>query len=332
MNAPTIRYYVNNWFIDLPSGAIIHQTSGEQKRLGEYQLKLLDVLARNAGEVLSREFLTTQVWEKRIIGNNSLPNAVHALRLALEDDGKNQRLIKTIPKKGYLLEKEFCLIEGEEEPAAELPSLASSLLASSAIERIVDPAIEVDPPVAEVAQAEPEPIVQSHAISKHLNGSANSQLPLKKKRTSNKHNILYALFAVCILAIVAVAYIYSLTTLPGNLVVRKQETENFNNISLFHIQRASQSTANTDIDQLGTRLEDALMRIDKLLEPRYAKLSIYYRTSDNILNYTFMLETACETNELSMNIHYWRLNNERLNTLIYNETERKLNEMVSCES
>lgn len=71
-----------------------------KKRLGEYQLKLLDILTQHAGEILSREELTNMVWERRVIGNNSLPNAIHALRAALEDDGKQQRIIKTIPKKG----------------------------------------------------------------------------------------------------------------------------------------------------------------------------------------------------------------------------------------
>lgn len=119
MNSYHMRCYVNNWLIDLPSGSIINQKNGEQKRLGEYQLKLLDVLTQYAGKVITRERLTALVWEKRIIGNNSLPNAIHALRIALEDDGKDQRIIKTIPKRGYLLEKEFCLFVEVEHDADE---------------------------------------------------------------------------------------------------------------------------------------------------------------------------------------------------------------------
>lgn len=109
------RYSVNNWLLDHASGAIIHHQSGEIRRLGEYQLKLLDCLIDHAGQTLSRNQLTALVWERRVIGDNSLSNAIHALRTALEDDGKQQRVIKTIPKKGYMLDLDYCqLLEAEE--------------------------------------------------------------------------------------------------------------------------------------------------------------------------------------------------------------------------
>ncbi|MGE6062541.1 winged helix-turn-helix domain-containing protein, partial [Klebsiella pneumoniae] len=61
----------------------------------------------NADVVLSRSFLMTAVWKNRIVGGNSLPTAVHALRVAIDDDGKQQEIIKTIPKKGYLFNKNY---------------------------------------------------------------------------------------------------------------------------------------------------------------------------------------------------------------------------------
>ncbi len=106
-------YIVNNWSIDLTSGFITNQITQEQKRLGEYQLKLITVLLEHAGEVLSREKLTHFVWPNRIIGDNSLPNAIHTLRVALGDRNKQQRIIQTIPKMGYLLDPTFCKTIGE---------------------------------------------------------------------------------------------------------------------------------------------------------------------------------------------------------------------------
>jgi DNA-binding winged helix-turn-helix (wHTH) protein len=49
--------------------------------------------------------LMSAVWKNRIVGGNSLPTAVHALRVAIDDDGKQQEIIKTIPKKGIYLIK-----------------------------------------------------------------------------------------------------------------------------------------------------------------------------------------------------------------------------------
>lgn len=42
--------------------------------------------------------------------SNSLPTVIHSLRLALDNDGRLQEIIKTIPKKGYLLNKYFLAI------------------------------------------------------------------------------------------------------------------------------------------------------------------------------------------------------------------------------
>lgn len=99
---------IHHWYVDFSVGTLTHKNTGEQRRLGEFQIRLLQVLAEHAGEILSRDELNQLVWERRVIGNNSLPNAIHALRVALEDDGKQQKIIKTIPKKGYILEKEYC--------------------------------------------------------------------------------------------------------------------------------------------------------------------------------------------------------------------------------
>lgn len=114
------RYLIHNWLIITESGSLFHHETAEQRRLGEYQLKLLLVLAERAGKVITREELNQLVWERRVIGNNSLPNAIHALRIALDDDGKQQRIIKTIPRKGYILEAEYCrLLSPEEDPLPE---------------------------------------------------------------------------------------------------------------------------------------------------------------------------------------------------------------------
>ncbi len=121
-------HIVNGWLIDLTSGFITHQETREKKRLGEYQLKLINVLLEHAGEILSRDELTNLVWKRRVIGNNSLPNAIHTLRVALGDENKQQRIIQTIPKIGYLLDASFCEIidATKETETAEQTALAQT--------------------------------------------------------------------------------------------------------------------------------------------------------------------------------------------------------------
>ncbi|EGO8359918.1 CadC family transcriptional regulator [Escherichia coli] len=98
---------VNNWRMDPSLNALIHCETGETRRFGEYHFILLETLAKNADTVLSRSYLCAEVWKNRIVGGNSLPTAIHALRIAIDDDGKQQNIIKTIPKKGYLCCKEY---------------------------------------------------------------------------------------------------------------------------------------------------------------------------------------------------------------------------------
>ena len=110
---------INNWRMDPSLNALIHCETGETRRLGEYHFILLETLAKNADVVLSRSYLCAEVWKNRIVGGNSLPTAIHALRVAIDDDGKQQNIIKTIPKKGYLCNKEYVSFP-ESSPAEAL--------------------------------------------------------------------------------------------------------------------------------------------------------------------------------------------------------------------
>jgi DNA-binding winged helix-turn-helix (wHTH) protein len=136
-------YIVNHWSIDLISGFITHQVTQEQKRLGEYQLKLLSVLLEHVGHVLSHDQLTQLVWKRRVIGHNSLPNAIHRLRAALDDKNKQQRIIQTIPKMGYLLDPTFCEIF-EKITEAELEASTEPVIDHQELVRSITPPQKIE--------------------------------------------------------------------------------------------------------------------------------------------------------------------------------------------
>ncbi len=136
-------YIVNHWSIDLISGFITHQVTQEQKRLGEYQLKLLSVLLEHVGHVLSHDQLTHLVWKRRVIGHNSLPNAIHRLRAALDDKNKQQRIIQTIPKMGYLLDPTFCEIF-EKITEAELEASTEPVIDHQELVRSITPPQKIE--------------------------------------------------------------------------------------------------------------------------------------------------------------------------------------------
>lgn len=96
---------------------------------------LLLYLVTERDRVVSKDDLISQVWSDRIVSDSALNSRINAARKALGDDGATQRLIKTIPRKGFRFVGEV------REEAAAPPVLAQ---ASPAVARVADrPAIAV---------------------------------------------------------------------------------------------------------------------------------------------------------------------------------------------
>lgn len=66
-------------------------------------LDLLCLLARHAGETVTRDDIADALWAGQIVNDDALARTVWKLRRALDDDARNPRFIATIPKRGYRL-------------------------------------------------------------------------------------------------------------------------------------------------------------------------------------------------------------------------------------
>ena len=62
---------------------------------------LLDYLLRNRERVVSKDDLIAAVWDSRIVSDSALTTRLNVARRALGDSGDQQRLIKTLPRKGF---------------------------------------------------------------------------------------------------------------------------------------------------------------------------------------------------------------------------------------
>ena len=69
-------------------------------------LDLITHFALKPGVVISRDDLIEAVWHGRIVSDSAISSRINAARAALGDDGATQRLIKTIPKRGFRFEAE----------------------------------------------------------------------------------------------------------------------------------------------------------------------------------------------------------------------------------
>ncbi|MFK8259629.1 transcriptional regulator [Erwinia sp. AnSW2-5] len=304
----TADYIIHHWYVDFSSGTLLHQLSGEERRLGEYQLKLLLVLAENAGKTLSRDELTALVWERRVIGLNSLPNAIHALRAALEDDGKQQRIIKTVPRKGYILEAEYC----------------QRVSSTNAYELAKIPALDGDAPLTSedgVEASEPESAPPSESLAVSAPDTTPFQPPTRR--------FWYWLVpAQSVLLLGFIIWLFVLPMLAPVTKVTERDAGVYSNIRLLELNR--QHEQNFACEDLHNQLRTAFYPLNQLLKNQQVKMDAIFFGSCTSLNYTLTLKNSCDHTQLAMNILNWRTNAALLTALIYRETERKLNEMENC--
>jgi TolB-like protein len=62
---------------------------------------LLDYLIRNRERVVSKDDLINAIWNGRVVSDAALTTRLNAARTAIGDSGEEQRLIKTLPRKGF---------------------------------------------------------------------------------------------------------------------------------------------------------------------------------------------------------------------------------------
>jgi len=305
---------INGWRLDSSLNAITHSVTGETKRLGEYQFALLSLLLEHPDQVLPRETLMQHAWKTRVVGHNSLPNAIHALRNALGDDGKHQQIIKTIPKKGYLLDSEFLSVDDQpvvpstwtapepEEIAEPLPTPMHP----------APPAAE-NPPVEQPQPSGPQP---------------------KKARHGRRYWVAGLVVVVALLAVWKVIPKPENSAASGELGrVEEQRDTRFsaNNIQVFTLLIPNETSLANESKPLAPILQNQLTRIDNELDKRQARMQLRYHLSPDTMTLNLRLISQCNINsQLVMEVHNWVQYPEKLAQLVYKESVRTLNELPNC--
>ena len=89
----------DRYTLDLRRGCL--RGEDREVELRPKSFAVLCYLVENAGRLVSKDELIRAVWPKVIVTDDSLTRCVSDVRLALHDHG--QRIIKTVPRRGYLL-------------------------------------------------------------------------------------------------------------------------------------------------------------------------------------------------------------------------------------
>jgi transcriptional activator of cad operon len=111
--ANTTTFRVGEWRVDAKSGQI--SRNGESVRVEVRTMRLLVCLVERAGQVVSAEELLNQVWPDVFVSQDSVYQAVAAIRRLLGDDPKQPKYIETVPRLGYRMVAE---VSSWSEPVA----------------------------------------------------------------------------------------------------------------------------------------------------------------------------------------------------------------------
>jgi len=85
---------------------------------------LLHYLVRNRDHMVSKEDLIAGVWDGRIVSESTLSSRITAARQAIGDSGEEQRLIRTVPRKG------FCFIGAVQQVEEYVEGVAKPVLSA----------------------------------------------------------------------------------------------------------------------------------------------------------------------------------------------------------
>ncbi len=94
----------------------------EPVAVGPQVFDLLAYLIENRARVVSKDDLFDHVWKGRIVSESTLTSHINAARKAIGDSGQDQRLIKTVMRKGFRFVADVTEVVACEEAAPVEPA------------------------------------------------------------------------------------------------------------------------------------------------------------------------------------------------------------------
>src|SRR5262245_45475079 len=123
--ATGMRFYFGNQVLDVDRREL---SRGSLPVAMEPQVfDLLVYLVQNRDRVVSKEDLIAAVWKGRIVSDSTLTSRINAARKAVGDNGEEQRLIRTIARKGLRFVGDVRHEGAEAGIAAHAPSAGLAL-------------------------------------------------------------------------------------------------------------------------------------------------------------------------------------------------------------
>jgi len=138
--------------------------------LEKYPFELLVLLAGNANRVVTKDEIIEVVWGGRIVSDAAISTAVKQARKAVDDNGADQRVIKTVHGRGFRFVAELRAPRPAEparpepvrpEPLAEVPDIAPAGTAKPSIAVLRFQYLGASGPASPLAVAVPAELISS---------------------------------------------------------------------------------------------------------------------------------------------------------------------------
>lgn len=99
MSAATMIMAFDGWELD--AGLYELRRDGASKKIEPQVFDLLLFLVRNRDRVVTRDEIVDEIWNGRIVSEATISTCLKAARQAVGDDGREQRLIRTVHGRGF---------------------------------------------------------------------------------------------------------------------------------------------------------------------------------------------------------------------------------------
>ena len=126
------RYQFEDFILDADRRELTR--GSESIAMGPQVFDLLLHLVGNRTHVVTKDDLLDAVWNGRIVSESTLTSHINAARKAISDSGEEQRLVRTISRKGYRFVGEVSEAQAPGDSALES---ASTIVTDAPVERVL---------------------------------------------------------------------------------------------------------------------------------------------------------------------------------------------------
>jgi TolB-like protein/cytochrome c-type biogenesis protein CcmH/NrfG len=115
-----VRFLFENQVLDSARRELA--CAGEGVQLEPQVFDVLLYLLKHRDRVVGKDELFDNVWDGRIVSESTLTSRINAVRRAINDTGKDQRLLRTVPRKGFRFVGEVQVDQPAAAPFPEHPA------------------------------------------------------------------------------------------------------------------------------------------------------------------------------------------------------------------